>query len=516
MKLNGKSRFIEAISKPENSQVQRNKLARPHEKKSNGPGRIVSGRVIIIASAVLVVIAVAALILTNFLESDNKTIETAPVHSSPAAESSPAVQKPAAEFPQTNPKGPESLLAPNIEIDSVKAESVKVALRLTQDLPGPKSIALLGDVHRNNGNSTEAVECWRKSLELDPNNAVAFNGMAWIAMKKAEYEKAVDLWERAIQIDPDLPYVHGTLAGALACLGRPEQAIESLKRDIQLSPKPAHSLVMMANQHMLLKEYEKAKAAFKAAINHQPGYLNAYYGLANAYARTGEMETSREYINTFRALKAKEMDALKKRDKAFDDLRSVCRKVSETHTAIGRLYLMNKRPAKAEQLLLRAAQLDPENTVSRMVLASLYQQTGRNDQALRLYDELIRIEPGRVNHYIGKGICAAMLGQLGKAEKTFQEIIRLYPSRAIGYRELAHFHLMTRTKPAEALLLIRKAVDINSSAKNLYLLSWACEINKDQQGAIEAIRRALELEPNNEDFKKILQRISRRDKQNSD
>jgi len=492
--------------------VQRNRFARPHEEKTDGSGRKAAGRVIIIASAVLAMIAVAALILANIWEPDNKAIEIAPVPSSPAAESSTAVQKPPAEVSQTNPKDPESLFSPNTEIDSVKAESVDVALQLTQDLPGPKSIALLGDVHRNNGNSAEAVECWRKSLELDPNNAVAFNGMAWIAMKKAEYEKAVGLWQRAIQIDPNLPGVHRALAGALVCLGRPEQAIEALRRDIRLSPKPAHSLVMMANQHMLLKEYEKAKAAFKAAINHQPGHWNAYYGLANAYARTGEMETSREYMNTFRELKAKEMEALKKRDKAFDDLRSVCRKVSQTHTAIGSHYLMNKRSAKAEQLLLRAAQLDPENTVSRMVLASFYQQAGRNDQALRLYEELTRIEPGRVDHYMNKAICAAMLGQLGRAEKAFQEIIRLYPTQTIGYRELARFYLMTGTKPAEALQLIRKAVDINSSAKNFYLLSWACDINKDQQGAIEAIRQALQLEPNNENFKKIFQRLSEQEK----
>ena len=492
--------------------MQLNRFAGPQENKTNAPGRKISGRVIIIALAVVALIAVAALILTSVWEPYNKAIETAPVRSSPAAEPSTAVQEPAAEVAQTSPKGAESLFAPDIEINSVKAESVDVALQLTQDLPGPKSIALLGDVRLNNGNSAKAVECWQKSLELDPNNAVAFNGMAWISMKKAEYEKAVDLWQKAIQVDPNLPGVHGALAGALVCLGRSEEAIESLRRDIQLSPRPAHSLVVMANQHLLLKEYEKAKASFKDALKHQPGYSNAYYGLANAYARTGEMETSREYMNTFRELKEKEMEALKKRDKAFDDLRSVCRKVSETHTAIGRHYLMNKHPGKAEQLLQRAAQLDPDNTISRMVLASFYQQTGRNDQALQLYEELVRIEPGRIEHHTNKGICAAMLGQFGIAEKTFQEIIRLYPARDVGYRELARFYLMTMSKPSEALLLIRKAVDIHSSTDNFYLLSWACDINKDQQGAIEAIRRALELEPDNEDFKKIFQRLSKQEK----
>ena len=493
--------------------MQRKRYARSHEKKTDGRRRGFSGRVIIIASAGLALIAVAAVILTGIGASDNKAVETAPVPSSPSVESSSAAESSTVGEPspvaESSPVVRKPLFAADITIDSVRDESVAVALQLIKDLPGPRSIALLGDVHVSNGNSTEAVACWRNSLELDPNNAVALNGIAWVAMKKAEYEEAVALWRRAIEIDPDLPGVHGSLAGALVCLGRSQEAIELLKEEINRSPRPAHSFVMMANQHMLLKEYAEAEAAFKAAIDRQPGYLNAYYGLANVYVRTGEKEKSTEYMNTFKGLKAEQMEASKERDEAFDDLNSVCRKVCATHTAIARRYMTNERHGQAEELLQRAGQLDPEDTGSRRVLAVLYRQAQRQAEALELYEELIRIEPRRMEYYVGKGICAAMLGQAFKAEGAFQEIIRLYPGLAVGYRELALFYLKTGTKPAEALLLTRKAIGIEGSGKNFFLLSWALEANDDQQGAIEAIRSALKLEPNNEEYKKMLQRLSR-------
>ena len=162
--------------------------------------------------------------------------------------------------------------------------------------------------------------------------------------------------------------------------------------------------------------------------------------------------------------------------------------------------------------MLRTAQLDPANSVSRTILASYYQQTGRNREALRLYEELIRIEPARVEHYMKAGIAAAMLGQLDKAEEALGALIARYPTRAIGYQELARLYLKTGAKPVEALNLIRKAVDLESSADGYYLMCCACEVNRDSQGALQAIRRALELEPDNIDYKMIYQQLAKQEK----
>jgi tetratricopeptide (TPR) repeat protein len=492
--------------------VRRNRFEGPYKTKSNGFRPKVCGRVIVIAAIIVALIAVAALVFWSIWKPDDKAIETGSVRPSPVSESSTAAQEPREEASQPQAQAPQLLFARNIEIDSVKAEAVEVALQLTRDLSGPQSIALLGDVYRNNGNSSEALKCWERSLELDPNNAVALNGMAWVAMQKAEYEKAAGLWEKAIRIDPNLEGVHGALAGALVCLGRPEKAIESFKKDVRVSRRPARSLVMMGNQHMLLKEYEKAISAFEASIIREPNNVNAHYGLANAHARTGQAEISEEYMNKFRELKVKEMEALKRIDAAFDDLRAVCRQVSKSHTAIGSLYMMHNRPAETEQLLLRAAQLDAENTTSRMVLASLYLQTARADEALRLYEALRRMEPDRIEHYINEGNCAAMLGQSNKAEGVFVEMTRLFPGEAAGYRELGRFYLKSGVKYAEALTLIRKAVDIDPSEGNFYLLSWASDMNNDKKGALDAIERALELDPNNSNYRKIQQRLSQEEK----
>ena len=417
-----------------------------------------------------------------------------------------------AESPRTS-KPIEDLFAPRISIESIKAEAINIGARAVKELPGADSVALLGDVYRNNGNSTDAVKCWRKSLQLDPNNATALNGMAWVAMKKAEYDKAVNLWREAIRINPDLPGVHLALAGALICLGESEEAIASLKRDIETASRPGLTYVTLGNQHLLLGQYEEAKAAFTAAVPYASSRANAYYGLATVHARLGEADKSRQYMDTFKKLKEEEMEALKKRDRAFDDLAAVCENAAQTHTDIATVYLRNNRLGEAEQLLRRAARLDAKSVPCRQILASVYQQTGRNAEALSMHEKLSRIEPNEIGHYFNMGICAALLGQFDRAERSFRKMIEIAPKQAAGYREVARFYLMTGRKPGEALVLAQKAADLEEAADIFFVLSWACEANGDIEGSLRAISRAMELAPYDIDYKRTYDRLKKRQEQ---
>jgi tetratricopeptide (TPR) repeat protein len=459
---------------------------------------IVPGQMVLVLIILLGVYNLHAGIIT-----DSKPLLASRSVSVPDPADSPATSRPLKDF-----------LAPQINVESIKTEAINIAIRTVKELPGADSFALLGDVHRNNGNSTDALKCWRKSLELNPKNAAALNGMAWVAMMKAEYDKAVELWREAIRINPELPDVHLALAGALVCLGKSEEAITSLKRDIEMSSQPGLSYAMLGNQHLLLGEYDEAKAAFTAALPYPSSRCKAYYGLATVHTRLGEMDKSRQYTDTFRKLKAEEMEALKKRDRAFDDLASVCEHVAQTHTDIATVYLKHNRLEEAEQLLQRATLLNVNNVHSRQILGSVYQQTGRHAKAFEMHEQLSRIEPKKTLHYFNMGICSAMLRQFDKAEKSFRKMIEITPTQAKGYRETARFYLMIGRKKGEALLLAQKAADLEKNADTFYVLSWACEANGDIKGSLGAISRAIELAPDNTDYKRTYERLKKQEEQN--
>ena len=404
----------------------------------------------------------------------------------------------------------ELIFAKPLDLGALREEAINVAIQLTTDFPNnPDSILLLGKVYRNQGNSTTAEKYLKECIELNPNHAEAYSDMGWIAFEKAEYQKALDLWHKVLQINPKLPGVYRFLAGALICLGKTEEAITALEKDIKISAAPVDSYFLLGNQYLLLQEYNKAKNYFEMVIKVQLSHSSAYYGLATACERLGQKEDFKNYIEKFRQLKEQEMEALKARDSAFDDLVSLRQSVAQTHTSIGQFYYVHGNEQKAEVLLQRAAMLDPKNPKCRILLASFYQQQGRFAQALQLHEQLSSIEPYNVVHHINVGILSRHLQRFDNADNAFQTAIKCAPQQSIGYRELARLYLTTNRNLAEAGKLAEQAVTLEATAENYSLLGLAYHINGDTASAVLAAKRALELEPDNMEYRQVYESIKK-------
>jgi tetratricopeptide (TPR) repeat protein len=184
----------------------------------------------------------------------------------------------------------------------------------------------------------------------------------------------------------------------------------------------------------------------------------------------------------------------------FDSLAVTRSSVARTHTDVGRVYMVVRKPQKAEELWLRAAALDPQNILCRLQLAVLYQQTRKDREALQLYEEAAKLDPRDGLTQLNMGRVCMKLNQIERAERTFKEVIRLEPKRPEGYIALAQLYLQTRSNPAEAQRLAGVATELASEAPYFALLSQARAENGDRNGALAAINRAIELQPTNPQF----------------
>jgi tetratricopeptide (TPR) repeat protein len=89
-------------------------------------------------------------------------------------------------------------------------------------------------------------------------------------------------------------------------------------------------------------------------------------------------------------------------------------------------------------------------------------------------------------------------------------LIALTPNKSDGYRELARVYLKTNKNLPQARQLAEKAVVLEATANNYFVLSWACYSNGDFTNALTAIQHALKQDPDNKQYqilhKYILQR----------
>jgi tetratricopeptide (TPR) repeat protein len=61
-----------------------------------------------------------------------------------------------------------------------------------------KGVALL-----NLGNYEEAIKCYDKAIEIEPNNAEAWNNKGIVLGRLSKYEEAIACYDKAIEIEPD-------------------------------------------------------------------------------------------------------------------------------------------------------------------------------------------------------------------------------------------------------------------------------------------------------------------------
>ena len=75
------------------------------------------------------------------------------------------------------------------------------------------------------GRPEEAVERYRRSLELDPNSASARAGLGVALASAQQWERGAEELRRALEIDPNHASAHINLAGILAYQGREDEAV---------------------------------------------------------------------------------------------------------------------------------------------------------------------------------------------------------------------------------------------------------------------------------------------------
>jgi tetratricopeptide (TPR) repeat protein len=406
---------------------------------------------------------------------------------------------------------PEQPTTPLSTVEALKNEELELINQLVEDFPrDPATTNLLANVHNNHGNRSEAVRYWEQVVLLDPNNAVAYDSMARVALLKEEHAKAIHLWQKALQMNPSMFGVHFRLAQALMVVGQPQQAIAALKKDLEISPKASWSYYLLGQLYMQLKDYEQAKQSFKAATQIQPGYAKAYYGLAVVCMRLEQTDEARKFMDEFKKLKAQDVRVDKDRRSTYDDLETIRSRFAETCTEGGNIYYRHRNAQKAEQLWQTAAALDPKNIACRTNLATLYQRNNRLLQALEFCEQLRELEPENPARHFNVGILNAHLKKFDAAEKAFLKARELAPQKSDSYRMLAQMYLETGRRVAEALALARQAVQIEPTAENYFVLGAVYAKNDNLVEALAALQRAIALDPNNPKYRRIYELFKKR------
>jgi tetratricopeptide (TPR) repeat protein len=280
-----------------------------------------------------------------------------------------------------------------VTIDEMVEEAMAVAGRLVEEFSqSPHSHNLLGRVHAMFGNSAEAVRCWQQCVTLDPRFAPAYRQIGSDLMENGKYTEAVEWFRKALAIDGALPDLANQLAAALMYAGNMKEARAVLEQEACYGSPSQAPHFLLGQISLQLHEFDEARRHLETTVKMAPGYTDAYYGLARAYAALGNHERAEECRQKFRMLKAEDQSSQRDELRHRKDRSIVRRYLAIAYSEAGWVYHVHGKTTPAESHWLAAAALDPERADSLTALARLYHQRNDRGKLVQVLQRLRTIE----------------------------------------------------------------------------------------------------------------------------
>ena len=129
---------------------------------------------------------------------------------------------------------------------------------------------------------SKAKQLAAQALEMNPNLAESHASLAWATLiYDHDFRAAEREFERSIELNPRYAHAHHWFGLYLGLTGRYEEGYTELKRAIRLEP---HSIMNQTLGFVLVfnRRYDQAKEQFEKALELDPNFFQAYWGLGAA------------------------------------------------------------------------------------------------------------------------------------------------------------------------------------------------------------------------------------------
>ena len=258
-----------------------------------------------------------------------------------------------------------------------------------------------------------------------------------------------------------------------------DERLSLLKHAYQSFPANREFLIELEDRLLAKRDFAGLVEIYKSITEADPDDINAYAKLAGYYQDGGQLE-----------------DALKTCQHIVDQGRASVATYRRMAFIAGQLGQAEQRIA----YLKEALKLEPKNEGLVLDLGSTYEQTGRANQAVNLYQNA-------APQAKSKNILVPVIEESLKrrdyagAEKSLQQYVRQYPNDANAWSQLAEV-AGKQGKTADQARNYAKAASLAPNDKVIANnLALAYDHAGDQAQALKAYRRLAELNPNDANVK---------------
>lgn len=343
----------------------------------------------------------------------------------------------------------------------------------------------------NNGDmATQAIDAYKKALDLEPNSPVIMERLAEIYAKSQRIRDAVSAAQQVLKVDPDNVdarrllariYVR-TLGDANAGAVQQEnlaKAVEQFQAILKIQPDDTFSSLWLARLYRFENRHDEAEKVLRGVLEHDADNGPALEQLSQLLVDEGRSQ-----------------DAIDLLERAAVDSSS-----PDIYDLLGDAYSQQKNYAKAEVAYQKAVDEDPDDPGHRHGLAQALLSQDKYAAALEQYTKLSQLEPGTAENFLRIAQLDRRLGKFGEAEASLLKAKELSPgSLEVLYNEALLYEDQGRYDDAvkvltDAIAGIKNQAtnDDNASALSI-LYEQLGHAYREQQKYPEAIQTLQEMQ----------------------
>ena len=417
----------------------------------------------------------------------------------------------------------------------------------------------LGNVYSKRGEHAAAIRHQVQAITLEPKFGAAHYQLGLLYAHEKRWDDAINAYRTAYHHDPTLVEALYNLAQAYRRIGDTTAAREQMRRfqerktvldplhqlrgALQRAQDPTERAQILANiARYYLKDgnYEKAVWEYQKAIGMNPQLSTAYNGIGIAYT-----------------VLERYSEAVEAQQKAL----ALQPNFVEAHAGLGLVSLKQNRTASALKHYRQAVALDPQFLEAHQKIAMILLNQGNYATAAETYQKITALKPNDAEAYHNLGLCYAhqaraasdthqqldpnltaaaltalekavdlssqspiqppfltetyyLIGELQASKGDFSEAEKAYLASKLpkAYHALAQLSAKkadTEHDLETARRYAQQAIDVDPNVASYYnTLALINFRHGDYRQAEQAIRKALALEPNNQNYQQGLKQIS--------
>jgi tetratricopeptide (TPR) repeat protein len=334
------------------------------------------------------------------------------------------------------------------------------------------------DAHHNMGvmleaqnEINEAIAHFHKALELAPGNIGSRNNLGVALLKQNKTKEAIPHLLIARQIDPDYAPVHYNLGVALSKQGRLDEAIESYANSLKINPNDPNAHVKMGDTLLMQGKPEQAIKHFHKALQLDPDNAEANLFLGSQLLNQGNRDEALEHLN--RALGINPELA-----QAHNNVGIIMIREGNLEAAISHFQkavdiepdfkLANENLKKALAIrhntgqdaatIQKALKDNPNNPVLHYKMGNLYLGKKKLRQAIAEFEKALTLRPDYLEAQNNLAMAYAANRQYDQALVAFKQLIQLDPDNASTDYNIAVLYALQNNVP-DSITWLKKAID---------------------------------------------------------